>query len=256
MAKPVLLDVVQDLLSDIDGDEVNSISDTVESMQIATVVRDVFRNLVDTYNIETIKTTFQLTASGTTAKPTHMTVPVGTHSVELVRYDKATTAGGDQDYQFVHWLEPAEFLRMTGTRTESSTEVTEVTDDSGVLILVRNDVAPTYFTSLDGGDTFVFDSYNSAIESTLQTSKTMCYGVTKPDVILSDTAAIDLPHSLFTLLRNEARAMVFELYKGGVTAKVEQMARRSRNTALRLRHVTKINRERDSINNYGRPRRK
>jgi len=256
MAKPVLKDIVQDILSDADGDEVNSISDTLESMQAATVVRDTFRNLVDTYNIETIKSTFKLTASGTTDRPTHMTVPETVHSIEFIRYDKATTNGGDQQYRYVHWLEPDEFIAHTAVRSESSTEVTEVTDPSGVLLLIRNDVAPTYYSTLDGGDTFVFDSYDSDIESTLQSSKTLCYGVTKPELTLTDTATIDLPYSLITLLRNEARSMFFELYKGGTTAKIEQKARHSMNTALRNRHVTRINRERDAINNYGRPRRK
>ena len=31
MAKPTLLDLVQDILADADGDEVNNISDTIES---------------------------------------------------------------------------------------------------------------------------------------------------------------------------------------------------------------------------------
>lgn len=257
MAKPVLLDIVQDLLSDIDGDEVNSISDTVESTQIATVVRDIFRNIVDEFDLEHIQQSFQLTASGTTARPTHMDVPEGTHSVEFVKYDTATTVGGDQKYKDVHWMEPKDFVDYISMRSESDSTVTEVTDDeSSVKLLIRNDKAPDYFSTLDGGYTFIFDSYDSDVESTLQSSKTHCYGTVKPDLTLSDTATIDLPHSLVTLLRNEARSMVFELYKAGTTQKVEQLARRSRVRAQRLKQRTRLNRERDDRLDYGRPRRK
>lgn len=256
MAKPVLKDLVQDLLSDIDGDEINSISDTLESTQIATVIRDVFRNIADEYDLETIKESFQLTASGTSSRPTHMTVPESYHSIEFVKYDMATTIGGDQKFEDVCWLEPKDFVDYVNARTESASNITEITDPSSVLLLIRTDAGPQYWSTLDGGDTAIFDSYDSDIESTLQSSKTFCYGTKKPDITISDTATIDLPHSLMTLLRNESRAMVFELYKEGVTPKVEQFAKRSRARANRLRHITRLNREQDNRPDYGRRRRK
>ena len=46
MAKETLIDIVQDILSDADSDDVSSISDTVEADQCARVVRDVFNQIV------------------------------------------------------------------------------------------------------------------------------------------------------------------------------------------------------------------
>jgi len=38
MAKKTVLDMVQDILSDMESDEVNSISDTTEALQVAQII--------------------------------------------------------------------------------------------------------------------------------------------------------------------------------------------------------------------------
>ena len=42
-----LLEIVQDILSDMDSDEVNSINDSVESLQVAQIVKTAYYNIVD-----------------------------------------------------------------------------------------------------------------------------------------------------------------------------------------------------------------
>ena len=44
--KRTLLEMVQSILSDMDSESVNSISDSVESEQIASVIQDTFFNLI------------------------------------------------------------------------------------------------------------------------------------------------------------------------------------------------------------------
>lgn len=46
--KRTLLQIVQNILSDMDSEDVNSISDSIEAEQIASVVRDVYLNMVST----------------------------------------------------------------------------------------------------------------------------------------------------------------------------------------------------------------
>jgi len=46
--KRTLLQIVQNILSDMDSEDVNTIGDTIESQQIASVVRDVYYNMVST----------------------------------------------------------------------------------------------------------------------------------------------------------------------------------------------------------------
>ena len=75
MAKMTLLDIVQDIMSDMDSDEINSISDTAESLQVAQIVKTTYYNIIDGKNYAFLYELFKLTASGTDDRPTHMKLP-------------------------------------------------------------------------------------------------------------------------------------------------------------------------------------
>ena len=47
MAKMTLLEMTQDILSDMDSDEVNSIATTSESLQIAQIIKTAYYNIID-----------------------------------------------------------------------------------------------------------------------------------------------------------------------------------------------------------------
>src|SRR5210317_1676172 len=142
MAKITLLEIVQDILSDADSDNVNSIQDTVEAEQCARVVRDVHDQIVDG------------------------------HDLEFIKYDKRTATGNPQNFEYVDYLEVDDFLELVHSRSTSDSDTDGITLDSGLVIPVKNDKAPQYYTIMDSGSTeIVFDSYNSALETNLQASK-------------------------------------------------------------------------------------
>ena len=238
MAKPTLIDVVQDILSDSDGDEVNNISDTIESLQCARIIRDSFRNIVDVHDLSAHKEFDQLTATSSTT-PTQMNRPAGLFDIEVLQYDKRLLAANDPAFQDVLWMSPIDFIKLTGARTLSDSNTVSVSLTSGVGYLVKNDQAPTYYTQLEGYDEFHFDSYDVDLETNLQASKTLVYGMMKPTLGLTNTAVIDLPEHLFTLLVNDARAFFFDLYKDGVTKEINKRQRQSETRAQRLRHISK-----------------
>lgn len=239
MAKETLLDIVQDLLSEADGDEVNSITDTIESDQAARIVRDTFRQIVDGHDLAHHETVKRLDATGAST-PNQMTRPEGFYAIEWVKYDKKTTAGGDPKLEDVTYVDPERFIMITSSRTESDTTVTAVAlGSSGYEILIRNDQAPTYWTILEGYDTIVFDAYDSSLETNLQQSKVLAKGKQKPTLSLADASEPDLPKHLIRLLKTEARAMYFDLYKDGITAEIDRTRRRAEVRAQRHRHITK-----------------
>jgi hypothetical protein len=250
MAKPTLLDFVQDILSDADGDDVNSITDTVESDQCARVIRDVFDQIIDAQDGALHKTIIQLAATGAST-PNVMTRPEGFYNIEWVRYDVKPTAADDQNYGSIIYKAPDEFIRVTSLRTLSDSNVTGVTLDSGHIMLARNDIAPTYYTFMEDYDDIIFDAYDSDLETNLQTSKSLAFGMLKPTLSLTNSAVIDLPKPVSIHIKREARAMYFDLYKDGLTAEVDRTRRRAEVRAQRLRYMTK-NTDNDNGPNYGR----
>lgn len=238
MAKETLLEIVQEILSDSDGDNVNSISDTVESDQCARIVRSIFNDIVDIHDVEYHEQIKQLNATSTST-PNVMTRPEGFHTFEWIKYDKRTTAGGDPRYETVHYKPPVDFVNLCQNRTESDSDVTAVTLDSGFQLLVKNDQAPTFYTFLQGYDDIIFDSYDSALDANLQASKSLAFGVIKPTLSLTDTSVPDLPKHLFHLLKNQSRAYFFDIYKGGTTREVDRRHRQSVSRAKRHRHMSK-----------------
>lgn len=251
MAIQTLIDLVQDILADADGDNVNSISDTIESDQCARIIRDTYRHIVDVYDLDYIEQLVKLEASSSST-PTVMTRPAEVHSVQWVKYDKRTTSGGDPEFEDVPYVEPKHFMdRQSGLVASDSNVETQTLSDSGHVLPIYNDRAPSMYTFLEGYNNFVFDAYDSNLETNLQQSKSLAYVSEKPTLALADATEIDLPEHLVSLLRDEARAFFFDIYKEGATAMVDRRRRESNVRAQRLAHLT-TGTHRQTGPNYGR----
>lgn len=250
MAKQTLLQMVQDILSDSDGDEVNSISDTLEGTQCAKVIRSVYRDIVEEYELQATEVAFQLTASGDNTLPTLMTVPTHISEITEIQYNKTT--GTVPEFTTVGWIEPSEFLKRVSNNDSSQSNYQNMTDpDTGFVYSIRNDLAPSCWTSFDGGDTLIFDSFDSDVDTTLQSSKTQCLGRQRFDLTIADTTTVDLPEQQQQLLYNEARELFFELYKDGAPRGVNERARFSR-MRMKERQVKFKTPPIDRLPDYGR----
>jgi len=223
MAKMTLLDIVQDVLSDMESDEVNSINDTTESLEVAQIVKSTYYNIIDGKHWPWLKELFQLTALSDTTKPTHMQIPETIEDIEFVKYNKRKLADTRDFYSTLKYKTPEEFLLILERRDSSASDVLVVTDYSSTKLNVYTDKAPEYYTSFDD-NYVVFDSYDSAVDTTLQTSKTQCYGRRHPTWTMEDTFTPDLPVQMFSYLLNEAKATCFATLKQTVNQKAEQHA--------------------------------
>lgn len=251
MAVQTLIDLVQDILSDADGDNVNSISDTVESDQCARIVRDTYRHIVDVYDLEYIEKLVKLDATSSST-PTIMTRPAEVHSVEWVKYDVRTAAGDNPKFVDIPYRDPKTFVdRQSKLNASESNVETQTMPDSGHVLPILNDRSPSCYTFLEGYNSFVFDAYDSDLETNLQQSKSLAYVSEKPTLALADATEIDLPEHLVSLLRNEARAFYFDIYKDGVTPMVDRRRRESNVRAQRQNHLVEGGVSRTGPN-YGR----
>jgi len=228
MAKRTVLDMVQSIMSAMDADVVNSIDDTVESLQVADVLRDTFYILQDDFRLPYTKGLVQLDSSGDPDTPVVMTIPESTSRIETVRYDVSRDPARKR-YRAITRLEPDQFLSHIYGRSDESDNV-DVMMLGDLELLIRNDTYPEYWTSFDD-ETLVFDAYNADVESTLQTSKTVCTGMTRPEWTHSDAAVPDLPENLHSLLLAEAKQSCMYLFQQAPSPKMDEEVRRLRRRA-------------------------
>jgi hypothetical protein len=84
--KMTLLQMVQSILSSMGSDEVNSISDTTESLQVADIVKQTYMNMLGRYDLPQHNQLFQLQASDSVTSPVLMTFPQGVTRIEWLKY--------------------------------------------------------------------------------------------------------------------------------------------------------------------------
>lgn len=220
MAKKTLLDIVQEILSDMDSDEVNSINDTVESLQVARVVRSTFDNVITGREYPHKNTLLKLQASLDVTKPTHMKLPENVIELLSLNYNKKKLADTKEKYSKVTYVSPDEFILKTNYRDSSADNVL-VVEEADVDLFILTDTAPSFFTSFDD-EWLVFDSYDSLVDSTLQESKTQCFGKVQPEFLMEDDFIPDLPIQLFPYFINEAKSTAFLVVKQMPNQKAEQ----------------------------------
>ena len=217
-----LLEIVQDVLSDMDSDEVNSINDTIESLQVANIVRSVYEHLIDGRDWGHLYSLYTLTASGDNALPTTLILPDNVEEVLWLRYNKKKITDVNDRYEEVKYKLPEDFINICNKRNSSdSTVVQMVVGDVSLNIL--NNVAPTYYTSFDN-DRIICDSFDIAVDDTLQSSKTQAYGKRLPVFTLTDSFVPDLPTNAFALLVNESKSACSLKLKQSPDQKAEQYA--------------------------------
>ena len=220
--KRTLLQIVQNILSDMDSEDVNSISDSIEAEQIASVIRDVYYNMVSTRMIPEHQELIRLVSLSNSARPTHFQVPESVKRIDFLRYNISTTNG--TEFKEIEYIEPLVFL----TLNRDGDNVDTVYDVNGnTPILVRNDKTPDYYTSFDDLH-IVMDSYDSNVDNILAESKTQALGHKVPDFSISDNFTPDLDEVLFPYLIAESKSTCFSLFKSGVDQKIEQAARRQK----------------------------
>lgn len=248
-AKMTLLEIVQDVLNDMDSDEVNSISDTVEATQIANICRSVYYDVITTVDLPEHTELMTVSGLSNSSRPNYMDANSVTEIKEL-RYNVSETSG-ELEYKLIDYVPPDEFIQKIVTRDTSQTEVIIVTDPTnGISLPILNNKMPDYYTSFD--DRYLcFDSHDSSIDTTLQTSKTMVLGVKLPSFTMVDGATPDMDDTIFPYYLSEVKSRALSLLKGGPDAKVEQFARKHRYFQRNNRWKTG---EQRILNDYGRRR--
>ena len=223
--KMTLLEIVYDILNDLDGDQVNSIDDTFESEQVAQIVKSTYFAMLSNRNWPHTRQTIQILPSGDDALPTHMNIQEDIKELCFINYNKVKDGETRKLYKPVKYLYPDDFLRVVNRRNNDNSDIDVITDPTGVELLIKNDTAPTYYTSFDD-ETLVFDSYDVVVDSTLQQSKVQAQAYIMPQWSQVDDFIPDLPSEAFTALLEEAKSRAMFKLKQVQDIKAEQEANR------------------------------
>jgi hypothetical protein len=225
-----LLEITQQILSAMDSDEVASINDTVESYQVALLVKSVFYDIATDLNLPEHNGLFELDASGDNNKPTLMTIPTTVTRLDSIKYDQKLTADTYKNYRDVEYMPWPEFMRMQSALIEDETNVGQmnVTHNSETFeVMYRDDRAPTYWSTFDDYQ-IIFDSYNSDEDTTLQKSKTMCQGALYPTFSMTDGAYPDIDPTQFSYFVNKCKTRAFAELKQSMNAESNAETRRQK----------------------------
>lgn len=131
-------------------------------------------------------------------------------------------------YYKVEYLPVDEFVKMCNSRVTTSDDVVVTNygpDD--VQITIVTDRPPTYWTSIND-EYILFDSYDSAVESSILADKTQIFVDKSPSFTLEDAHVINLPSNLMPYLERQVESYCMAVIKQQPNPKSEQLERRLR----------------------------
>lgn len=228
MAKKTLLDIVQDILSSMDGDEVNTIFETTESAQVTRCVKESYEIILSNSDLQEHIGLFELTPLGPD-KPVVMQMPSNASSVEWIKYNRKNELDDYPQFQPISFLPVDEFIQMMyqlPSQIETNIGTFQhLVDNSEIEIYYRNNSHPSWYTSLDDNQ-LLFDSYDSNLEANLQNQNSLAYGRLDPEFQMVDTFVPLLGVGQLQLLVQEAKAQAFAELRQMENTKAERRARR------------------------------
>lgn len=243
--KMTLLEIVQNILSSMDAEEVSTISDTIESLQVAEEVKTTYYENLGAWKVPNRVQMVNMESVADSANHPHaLKVPDNIVEIHWLRYNTQTVA--DPKYVPVQYCSPEDFLERVLNNTSGDT-VTHINNDMPYYI--QSNKNPEYWTIIDN-EHILFDSYNSTLDASIQVSKCMVYAEATPSWTSSDDFIPDLPANYFPMLLAEAKSASFINYKGVANEKEEQRSRRQKVTLQN--NQSRVNQNEANTPDFGR----
>lgn len=248
--KRTLLDYTQNILSALSSDEVNSIGDSTESLQVAEIVKTCYFNIIARAELPLQKKPFQLDASLSALEPNLMFIPQGIKEVEWIKYFE-TSSGM---YKYVTILPIQQFVDYVNgySTSDANVDVLHLSVSGETFSFnYKDDTTPRYCTVISNYYV-IFDSFEQTVDSTLQANKTMCFGLTTPIFKMEDSFVPDLDESQVPLLLNEAKSLAFLELKQVSHPKAEQEVKRQWSVLQKDKSIDNKPSYFDQLPNFGR----
>lgn len=248
-----LLEMTQRILESLDSDEVNSFSDTTESVAVANIIKEAYFEIISEVQPKETEGLFHLDASGDNTKPCLMYLPTTVSNIEWLKYNVGDTLL-DTNFRDLCYLDVDQFFRYA-----NGLDIDEAWVDSQVVTIAgqdfnmkfRNDQQPSYFTSIDDR-VILFDSFDINQSTTLESARTYGYGGLIPQFIMNDNFVPKLDARQFSLLLNAAKSQAFIELKQVENADAAKKSRRHRILMNKEQNNTDPRKEIKKHKGYGR----
>jgi len=283
MIKQTLLDMTQEILSSLGSDEVNSISDTTESMQVAHIIKRKYYDIVSRGDLPELSELFQLLPSLDGSSPVLMYIPDNVTEMSWLKYfdsNATNTNGGGSSihdtnldlgnnsvspgqttppgYKYVTVLPIRQFIDQVNQFNPSESIVESFTfkdvtldDSNSFTFYYKTDRTPRYCCIISNFYV-IFDSYDASQDSTLQASKTMAFGEITPEFKMEDNFIPDIHDGQFPLLLNEAKSLAYFELKQTAHPKADQEIKRQWSQVQKNKSVMNRPTYFDELANFGR----
>lgn len=271
--KFTLLEIVQDILNDMSGDEVDSINDTTEATQVANIVRSTYFHLVSQRNLTEHKTQFRLDETSSST-PVIMTKPDNMLTMEWLKFDRKNEPGAfsggvfsgsafditeGSNFTPMQYYAPYDFFDLQDRLTWDGTSVDAfefTTGSSDVIdIKYKTNSAPSFYTVLE--DYYViFDSLDTDVTvNYLESLLSLAYGTYKPTFTMNDSFTPDMDATEFNWLMEEAKSACSRKLRQLEDQTASQRARRGAIRSQRTdKGLTGSQPDYNRMPNYGRRR--
>lgn len=227
MAGYTVLKMVQLILSSMDGDEINSISDTTEAQQIVDILEQTYNDIATTIDFPDEWNFFELGA-GSASQPTYMSLPDNIGKLEWVKYDFSDSSDTVRNWINLNPIHRTEFFDRMSNLDSSASDVYSynITVGTGTFdVRGYNNKQPVYYTTIDDKH-LIFDNFDISKDQLLVSNKTRAYGNLIPVFTRTDDFIPQLEPKQFTLLLNEAKSQAWVELRQTINAKADQRAKR------------------------------
>lgn len=222
--KMSLLDMIQDIMSDMNSDDVNSVADTPESLQVAQIIKSVYYEMISRREEwPHLRKMAVLSGLADASYPNYLKLPENVSRMDYLWYDVRKDGETRSRFTKLTYMSPERFLENANRLNLDRADVVEITGFDGIKYNIQNDKAPQYWTSFDD-EYIILDSYNSVVEATVQGSKSQAQVYTIPAWTMTDNFVPDFPSEVFPGFLAEAKSACFLRITQQADEKSEQQA--------------------------------
>ncbi len=235
MTKRTILQLVQDLGAGINSDEIDSLDETIEATDIATILKQTLKEVLDRKTWEFMKDKVRqldVRADGSTELNT-LLIPDDVTLIKCLRYK-------DDNGKFyeVQYVQACDFIAKVQSRTVGD-DVLAIVNSDGVELNTLTNIVPQYWTSFDEVS-ITFDAYNANTGTGNLIEDSVIIADVMPVTDFTDPEAVlNIPERMETLVFNEALVTCNYRIRQIRDPRADRIARRQGISLRENEHTTK-----------------